>query len=167
MESSIASTPVTGSASSTIPVSTNASTRTREPQAVAASGGGWLLFAGIVLMAAGVMRLFDAIWAFRYHGVVPQHLENAIFGTSLSTYGWLWLVVAIIVFASGLVVLLPSQMASWTGQIGRWVGAAAAVILAVSAIWWMPYYPIWSLTYIGIGVVTSYALIAYGRRQPA
>jgi hypothetical protein len=47
-------------------------------------------------------------------------------------------------------------------QIGRWVGVAAAAIGAISAIWWMPYYPIWSLTYIGLGVVVIYALVAYG-----
>ena len=29
------------------------------------------------------MRIFDAIWAFLYHGVLPQDLEDALFGTSL------------------------------------------------------------------------------------
>jgi hypothetical protein len=47
-------------------------------------------------------------------------------------------------------------------QIGRWVGIAAGAIGAISAIWWMPYYPIWSLTYIAIGVIVIYALAAYG-----
>ena len=37
-------------------------------------------------------------------------------------------------------------------------------ILAISAIWWMPYYPIWSLTYITIGLFLIYALAAYGGR---
>jgi len=27
-------------------------------------GGGWVLFAGITLGLAGVLRIFDAIWAF-------------------------------------------------------------------------------------------------------
>ena len=31
-------------------------------------GEGWVVFAAIVLGVAGVMRVFDAIWAFRYHG---------------------------------------------------------------------------------------------------
>ena len=41
-------------------------------------GDGWLVFAAIVLGIAGIMRIFDAIWAFRYHGVLPSNLENAI-----------------------------------------------------------------------------------------
>ena len=41
------------------------------------SGEGWLLFAGIILMTAGIMRLFDSIWAFSYNGVVPNNLQNS------------------------------------------------------------------------------------------
>ncbi len=54
-------------------------------------GFGWLFFAGTILGMAGIMRLFDALWAFRYDGVVPDELEGAVLGTSLSSYGWLWL----------------------------------------------------------------------------
>ena len=32
-------------------------------------GAGWVLFAGIVLIWGGIMKIFDANWAFRYHGV--------------------------------------------------------------------------------------------------
>ena len=39
-------------------------------------GHGWILFAGIVLGVAGVMRIFDAIWAFRYHGAAPKTLKT-------------------------------------------------------------------------------------------
>ena len=28
-------------------------------------GSGWLAFAAIILMTAGIMRFFDSIWAFR------------------------------------------------------------------------------------------------------
>jgi hypothetical protein len=31
----------------------------------------------------------------------------------------------------------------------------------------MPYYPIWSLTYVAIGLLVIYGLAAYGERQPA
>ena len=51
-------------------------------------GEGWRFFAGTVLGIAGIMRFFDAIWAFGYHGVLPSDLEGAIFGHSLKTYGW-------------------------------------------------------------------------------
>jgi hypothetical protein len=121
-------------------------------------GSGWTIFAGIALLVAGVMRVFDSIWAFRYHGVLPSNLEAAIFGHSLKTYAWVYLVVAIILILAGFGVMVQSQ-------VSRWIGIFAAAILGISAIWWMPYYPIWSLTYIGICFFVIYALAAYGQRE--
>ena len=118
-------------------------------------GEGWLSFAAVVLGVAGIMRIFDAIWAFRYHGVLPENFEAAIFGHSLKTYGWIYLVVAAVLIVSAVLVLSGSQVA-------RWVGVVAGAIGAISAIWWMPYYPIWSLTYIAIGALVIYALVVYG-----
>ena len=57
-------------------------------------GDGPRLFAATVLGIAGIMRFFDAIWAGRYSGTLPDNLENALFGTSLNTYGWVYLIVA-------------------------------------------------------------------------
>jgi hypothetical protein len=123
-------------------------------------GEGWLFFAGTVLGIAGIMRIFDAIWAFRYHGAVPDNLENAIFGHSLKTYGWVYLVVAAILLLSSFGVLARSQFS-------RWIGIFAGAVMAISAVWWMPYYPVWSLVYIFIGVLVIYGLAAYGGRETA
>jgi hypothetical protein len=124
------------------------------------NGEGWLVFAGILLMIAGVMRFFDAIWAFRYSGAVPNNLQSALLGHSLTTYGWVWLVISIILFVSGLAVMVRSQFA-------RWIGIVAASVGAITAIWWMPYYPVWSLVYIFMGLLVIYGLAAYGQREPA
>ena len=118
-------------------------------------GGGLLVFSAIVLGVAGIMRIFDAIWAFRYHGALPDNFEAAIFGHSLKTYGWIYLVVAAVLIVCAVLVLSGSQLA-------RWVGVAAGAIIAISAVWWMPYYPVWSLTYIAIGALVIYALVMYG-----
>ena len=80
-------------------------------------GHGWIVFAAIVLGVAGVMRIFDAIWAFRYHGVLPQHFEDAIFGTSLKTYGWVYLVVGVLLILSAVAVMSRSQIGIWVGVV--------------------------------------------------
>jgi hypothetical protein len=113
------------------------------------------MFAGIMLMIAAVMRFFDAIWAFSYHGALPQNLEGALYGHSLKTYGWVYIVVAIVLFLAAMGVLAGSQLA-------RWIGIAAGAVACISAVWWMPYYPIWSLTYVALGALVVYALAAYG-----
>ena len=49
-------------------------------------------------------------------------------------------------------------------QLSRWIGYLGAVVLAVSATFWLPYYPVWSLIYIAIAVMVFYALARYGGR---
>ncbi|HEY2297038.1 MAG TPA: hypothetical protein VGH43_04880 [Jatrophihabitans sp.] len=129
-------------------------------QTTSGAGSGWLIFAAIVLGIAGIMRFFDAIWAFSYHGVLPESFEGAIFGHSLKTYGWVWLVVAVIYVVCALTIFTGSQLA-------RWVGVAGAAIGAFTAIWWMPFYPVWSLVYVGLGVMVIYGLVAHGGRSEA
>ena len=120
-------------------------------------GMGWLFFAGTVLGLAGLMRVIDALWAFRYNGALPDNLKDGVLGSSLTSYAWVWLIVGFILILSSFLLLARSQFA-------RWIGFIAATIGALSAMTWMPYYPIWSLTYVGIAVLVFYALAAHGGR---
>ena len=120
--------------------------------------GGWVFFAGTVLGLAGAMRILDAIWAFGYGGALPDELQDGVLGSNLTTYAWTWLIVGIILIVASILILSRSQLA-------RWVGIIAAVLGALSAMTWMPYYPIWSLVYVGVAVLVLYALLVHGGRQ--
>ncbi len=51
-------------------------------------GSGWLFFAGTVLGLAGLMRIIDALWAFRYKGALPENLKTAYWvRTCTTTHG--------------------------------------------------------------------------------
>jgi hypothetical protein len=123
-------------------------------------GYGWLFFAGSVLGLAGLMRILDSVWAFRYKGDLPDRLQGGVLGDNLTTYAWLWLLVGVVLILSSFLILTRSQLA-------RWVGFAAATIGGVSAVTWMPYYPVWSFTYIAIALLTFYALARYGSPNTA
>ena len=118
-------------------------------------GEGWLIFAAIALGVAGIMRIFDAIWAFRVHNVV---LPEGTLGDNIRNYAWLWLIV-------GILLILCAFAIAQRSQIARWIGIVAGAVCAITSIWWMPYYPIWSLTYIAIGIGVVFALAAYGGRD--
>jgi hypothetical protein len=122
------------------------------------AGSGWLFFVGTVLGLAGLMRIVDSLWAFRYNGALPDGLKDGALGDNLTTYAWLWLVVGAVLITSSFLILTRSQFA-------RWVGFFAATVGAISAMTWMPYYPVWSLTYIGIAVLTFYGLARHGGRH--
>src|SRR3954452_3211627 len=118
-------------------------------------GGGWLLFAGTILGLAGFMRIIDSIWAFSYHGSLPDNLQDGVLGSNLHNYAWLWLIVGVLLIVSSFMVLVQSQFARWFGMI-------ASGIAALSAATWMPYYPIWGLVYIALALTVIYALSAHG-----
>jgi len=122
------------------------------------TGSGWVDFAALMLAIAGVMRFFDALWAFRYHGQLPDNLENALFGHSLKTYGWIYLGVTVVLLASAW--LLSARRS----QVARWVGVAAGAIAAITSIWLIQYYPVWGLIYVGLGALVVYALVVHGKR---
>jgi hypothetical protein len=117
---------------------------------------GWVQFAAFVLAFTGMLRVFDALWAFGYSGRVSS-VKHAILGDSMTTYAWLWLVVGVVLMAAGVAVLYLSDL-------GRMVGIACAAAGALAAMAWMPYYPVWSLTYVGIAVTVIYALTTHWSR---
>ena len=91
---------------------------------------------------------------------LEAHLKDGLLGSNLDNYGWTWLIVGLILITASFLVLVRSQFA-------RWIGYLAATVGAVSAMAWMPYYPVWSLVYIGTSVLVFYALAKYGGRDTA
>jgi hypothetical protein len=134
--------------------------RTVEADPNAKPGYGWLFFAGTILGLAGIMRIIDAIWAFIYKGSLPENLKDGVLGSNLKTYAWVWLLVGVILIGASVFVILGSQFA-------RWIGLIAAAIGGISAMTWMPYYPVWSLTYVALAVLVFYALARHGGHEPA
>ena len=121
---------------------------------MAAGPSGWVRFASIVLIFAGIMRVLDSIWAFRYNGALPDNLDGGTLGSNLTTYAVVYLVVGALLIATGIYVVMRSQFF-------RWVGVAAGIIGGLSGAVWLPYYPVWSLVYVGLSVLVAYALIAH------
>ena len=119
-------------------------------------GSGWLTFSAVILVFAGLMKVFDSIWAFRTKGQL-DNLPNthATLGSTISNYGWYWLFLGVVLILAGFAVIGRSQ-------IGRWIGIIAAAVAAIGTMSWMPYYPIWALTYFIIAILVMYGLAAHG-----
>ena len=76
-------------------------------------GMGWLFFAGTLLGLAGIMRIVDSLWTFGYNGALPENLKDGVFGSNLTTYGWIWLGVGILRIVSSFLLLAWLQFAWW------------------------------------------------------
>jgi hypothetical protein len=120
------------------------------------------MFSAVIMIIAGVMRVLDAVWCFRYSGTPVDHLHQALFGQSLNTYGWVWLIVGVILIAAGFLVMGVTTLAA---DVSRLIGVLAAGVTAITAVTWLPYYPVWSLIYIGLSVVVIYGLLRHWAEQ--
>jgi hypothetical protein len=121
-------------------------------------GEGWLLFSAVVLITGGVMRVIDALWAFDKDDEVGERLQVLLWDDNLAAYGWLWLIVGVLLIVAGFGVMTGSQMA-------RWFGIVMASLAAISAMLWIYAFPIWSLLSVLVAVMVIYALTTYGGRD--
>ncbi|WP_241968258.1 hypothetical protein [Streptomyces sp. ICBB 8177] len=127
------------------------------PAARGSSGGGWasglVLFAGVMMVANGILGLFEGVVA-----VAKQHVyvstPNYVFRFTLYSWGWVHIVVSALVLIVGLGVI--------AGQ--AWARATGIFIVALSLLanfMFLPYYPFWSLIVLAIDVFVLWALCTY------
>ena len=130
-------------------------TRVMTPRAA-----GWLSLAAAVLVVSGVFKILDALWAFKYDDEVSEEVQTVLFENDLESWGWVWLVVGIILILAGFAVVSGSRWA-------RWVGIVAASLAAISFLPWIYYKPLWTILSVTLAVLVIYALGAYGGpREP-
>jgi hypothetical protein len=123
-----------------------ATTQTRAP------GRGWIRFAAILLMVAGVMQFFDGLWALRTKNTAVDAL---FWNNNLNAWGWFYLIVGIGLFVTGLYIL---RGAAWAYGVGIFVGCIGAVL----NIFWIFTYPLASILLITLNLMVVYALTTYG-----
>ncbi len=119
-------------------------------------GGGWLMFAGIMVLIAGIL---NCIWGFAAIDSANFFVEEEryIF-EDLNTMGWVILVIGIIQIIAAFSI--------WAGgEFGRWIGVFAASLSAIGALLSMPGFPLWSVCVFFIDVLIIYGLVAYGGHQ--
>jgi hypothetical protein len=119
-------------------------------------GSGWILFAGIMLMIAGILNIVYGIAAIDNAKFYAGHTEFVI--SSLKTWGWITL---------GLGILeLIAALSIWRGGVfGALFGIFAASISAIGALLSIPAYPFLSLAVFAIDVLIIYGLATYGARS--
>jgi hypothetical protein len=116
---------------------------------------GFILFAGLMLIMAGIFQAFAGLVAL-FENEFYVATRNYLFQFDATTWGWIHLLVGLLVALAGLAVLGGR---SW----GRVVGITLAVVSALANFAFIPYYPFWSLTIIALAIFVIWALAAHGR----
>jgi hypothetical protein len=121
-------------------------------------GGGWIAFAGIVLILSGVNTFLNGISSFSASNQVEDSFTDTLFfsDTNLYTWGWIYVIVGAVVALAGVALF---GRAPWA----RWVGIIAASIGAISAFFWLfnPNFWVPALVSVTLNVLVLHALIRY------
>jgi hypothetical protein len=118
---------------------------------------GAIMFAGIMMIINGIFSAVAGLVALakdEFYVVLPNYLLNM----DTTTWGYIHLILGIVVALAGFSVLTGKTWA-------RVVGILVASVSAVANFGFIPYYPIWSLLIIAIDVVVIWALAAHGRQM--
>ena len=115
-------------------------------------GTGWIGFAGVVLIIAGLFDIVSGLWALDHKNSAADAI---LYESNLETWGWIYLIVGIVIVLAGFAVF---GRAAWA----RWVGVLAMTVGIVVEFFWMFQTPGRSLVYIVIALLVIYALVVYG-----
>ncbi len=127
----------------------------QEPMGYSSWATGWAGFAGVMLVIIGVMDIIQGLVALIEDEffVITQEW---VFEFDITAWGWIHLIVGVILIASGIGIFSGNVAA-------RTVGVVVAGMAAIANFAWLPYFPVWSIIVIAICIAVIWALTAHGR----
>jgi hypothetical protein len=124
----------------------------RETSGLAA---GFILFAAIMMIMAGTFQALAGLVAI-FENQFYVATREYVFQFDATTWGWIHLVLGVIVVLAGW-GLLSGQ--TWA----RVVGITLALLSAIANFMFIPDYPFWSMIVIALDIFVIWALAAHGR----
>jgi hypothetical protein len=115
---------------------------------------GWITFAGLMMIIIGAFHVIAGLVAIiddNFYVVGKEY----VFRFDTTTWGWIHLVLGIVVGLAGISLF---SGAIWA----RTVGVIMALVSAIAAFAWLPYYPVWGIIILTMAVSVVWALTAHG-----
>ena len=115
---------------------------------------GFIVFAAVMMMMTGVFQALAGLVAI-FENEFYVATRNYLFQFDATSWGWIHLIVGVIVALAGFALL---SGATWA----RVVGITLAALSAIANFLFIPYYPFWSLLIIALDVFVIWALAVHG-----
>ena len=116
---------------------------------------GWTYFAAFMMMMIGIFHAiagFAAVLKDDFYAITPSY----VFKFDSTTWGWIHLIVGVIVLLAGISLF---SGAVWA----RAVGVIMAMVSMIAAFAWLPYFPVWAIVIIAIAIAVIWSLTVHGR----
>ena len=115
---------------------------------------GFILFAAIMMIMVGVFQALQGLIAI-FQNEFYVATRNYIFQFDATTWGWIHLLVGLLVAFAGYGLLSGKTWA-------RLVALTLAVLSALANFLFIPYYPFWALLLITLDIFVIWAIAAHG-----
>jgi hypothetical protein len=112
-------------------------------------------FAAFLMFIGGGFQFLAGLTAVLGSGF-KETTQGWLFELDTTTWGWIHLVLGILMIAGGAALF---RGAIWARLLG--VILAAATAFATFA--WLPHYPVWGLLIVGLAIGVIWALTVHGR----
>jgi hypothetical protein len=127
-------------------------TRDRAPRDIDA-GGGWLTFAGILLIIAGVINFIGGLGAIDNSKFFVANTQYVV--GDLKTWGWFILILGAVQILTGFGLFARNSAARGVGVVFAGLNATVQLLM-------LPAYPLWSLAIFTMDILIIYGLVTYG-----
>jgi hypothetical protein len=115
---------------------------------------GFILFAAIMMIMVGVFQALQGIIAI-FENEFYVATRNYLFQFDATTWGWIHLLVGLLVAFAGWGLLSGRTWA-------RVVGITVVLLSALANFLFIPYYPFWALLLITLDIFVIWAIAAHG-----
>jgi hypothetical protein len=115
---------------------------------------GFILFAAIMMIMVGVFQALQGLIGI-FENEFYVATRNYLFQFDATTWGWIHLLVGLLVAFAGWGLLSGRTWA-------RVVGITVVLLSALANFLWLPYYPFWALLLITLDIFVIWAITAHG-----
>jgi hypothetical protein len=127
--------------------------RSLPSDATYATGYGWVVFAGTMLMLVGILNVIYGIAAIDNSKFFVNGANYVV--SSLNTWGW-------VVLITGGVQILTSLGVWARNTAATWLGIAFACFNGIGVLLMLPAYPLLSISLFAVDVLIVYGLAVHG-----
>jgi hypothetical protein len=119
---------------------------------------GWTYFAAFMMILLGFWHSIAGLSAIIKKSLysIGQLGDGYFLRFDVQTWGWIHLILGILILLAGFALL---GGAVWA----RTIGVILAVLSALAGFAWLPYYPVWGILIVAIAVAVIWALTTHGR----
>jgi hypothetical protein len=115
----------------------------------------WVTFAGLMLILAGALDVFDGLWAF---SAQDTSFDALFYDNNIEAWGWFYLILGIVLLVAGFAVFARAPWAVVTGIV-------VTLIAATVNFFWIFVHPFATAVIVTLNVLVAYALTVYGLEE--